>query len=251
MLNRLEFSKTTTLLSSRINSGGSLITKDIAFGKTNYLTDNTYTIRSKSLAPTSNHFFFDLGLYNTSTTTRDTSPFIDFDVSSFTVGEYMVNTVADSTLDPAERVSLGTADARYITKIVQLADGMDADDIRVILGAYRPAGTKINVYAKFKADTDSRDFREIEWTRLYIKPETDSISSTANRFDYREYEYQLGTTVLGNGLGAYDNSGVINYKDDIGALYQNYKYFAVKIVLMADNHSVVPRLKDLRVLALS
>jgi hypothetical protein len=251
MLNRLEFSKTTTLLSSRINSGGSLITKDIAFGKTNYLTDNTYTIRSKSLAPTSDHFFFDLGLYNTSTTTRDTSPFIDFDVSSFTVGEYMVNTVADSTLDPAERVSLGTADARYITKIVQLADGMDADDIRVILGAYRPAGTKINVYAKFKADTDSRDFREIEWTRLYIKPETDSISSTANRFDYREYEYQLGTTVLGHGLGAYDNSGVINYKDNDGALYQSYKYFAVKIVLMANGHSVVPRLKDLRVLALS
>ena len=56
---------------------------------------------------------------------------------------------------------------------------------------------------------------------------------------------------MSNGEGAWDNSGTINYLDDDGALYQSYKYFAIKIVMMADSHNVVPRIKDLRVLALS
>ena len=251
MINRLNFSKTVTLLSARINSGGEFITKDIKFGGTNYLTDNTYTIRSKSSVPSSNQLFLDFGFYNTSSSTRDTSPIVDFEASSIMVGEYMVNTVADATLDPSERDSLGLADTRYISKVVQLADGMDAEDIRVILGAYKPAGTKIRVYAKFQSATDSRNFDNIEWTRLYIKPETDSTSSTANRFDYREFEYQLDTTSKSNGAGAWDNSGTINYLDEDGALYQSYKYFAIKIVMMADSHNVVPRIKDLRALALS
>jgi hypothetical protein len=35
-----------------------------------------------------------------------------------------------------------------------------------------------------------------------------------------------------------------------GATYTGYKYFAIKIVMIADNSAVVPRASDLRVIAL-
>ena len=89
---------------------------------------------------------------------------------------------------------------------------------------------------------------------MYIKPETNSTSSSVNRYDYREYEYGLTPGISANLINdgnALDVNGVINYKDDSGALYTNYKYFAVKIVMLANGHNLVPRLKDLRVIALS
>ena len=249
MISRANFSKTrTTLTADKLYNGAATISRDIGFNATNYLTDNSYVIQSKSINPDTTTFSLSVDLVNTSTTTKDTSPLINFDASSIMIGEYMVNS---STTDSNERIGLGESEARYVSKMVQLADGMDAEDIRVLLGAYRPTGTDIRVYTKFLSATDSRNFNEVEWTRLYVKSETNSTSSSVNREDYREFEYQLGTTALGNGLGAWNNNDSINYKDPTGALYTNYKYFAVKIVLLANSYSLVPRLKDLRVLALS
>lgn len=251
MINRANFTKTrTNIVASKIYNGSTSVSRDISFNSKNYMTDDSYVIRSKSNNPAMNTFELTTSLYNTSTTTRDTSPLINFDAASIMVGEYMVN-AANTSTDESERIGLGYADAKYVSKMIQLADGMDAEDIRVILSAYKPTKTNIRVYAKFLSSTDSRNFREVEWTRLEIKQETNSTSSSVNREDYREFEYGLGTTVLGNGMGAYDNSGTINYKDPNGALYTNYKYFAVKIVMLADSYNLVPRLKDLRVLALS
>lgn len=255
MISRANFSKTrTTLTADKLYDGSTTASRDIGFNETNYLTNDSYVIQSKSANPGTSTFSLTVDLLNTTTgtQTRDTSPLINFDASSIMIGEYIVNNTTDnSTNDSSERIGLGESKARYVSKMVQLADGMDAEDIRVLLGGYKPTGTDIRVYVKFLSSTDSRNFKEVEWTRLYVKPETNSTSSSVNREDYREFEYQLGTTALGNGLGAWNNSDTINYKDPTGALYTNYKYFAVKIVLLANSYSLVPRLKDLRVLALS
>lgn len=253
MISRADFSKTRTeLVASKLYNGSTTTSRNIGFNATNYLTDKSYVIQSKSLNTGDPTFNLKINMSNTSTTTKDTSPVINYDASSVMIGEYIVNnTIDNSTNDASERIGLGESEARYVSKMVQLADGMDAEDIRVLLGGYKPTGTDIRVYVKFLSATDSRNFKEIEWTRLYVKPETNSTSSSVNREDYREFEYQLGTTALGNGLGAWNNSDTINYKDPSGALYTNYKYFAVKIVLLANSYSLVPRLKDLRVLALS
>ena len=249
MINRANFSKTrTNLTASKLYNGTATASRDISFNAINYLTNDSYVIQSRSNNTGVASFTLTVDMLNTSTTTRDTSPLVNLDASSVMIGEYMVNNTATDSL---ERIGLGDADSKYVSRMIQLADGMDAEDIRVLLGAYRPTGTDIRVYAKFLSSTDSRNFKEVEWTRLYIKPETDSTSSSVNREDYREFEYQLGTTTLGNGLGAYLNADTINYKDPDGALYTNYKCFAVKIVLLANSYSLVPRLKDLRVLALS
>ena len=151
--------------------------------------------------------------------------------------------------DSLELLGIGTSKTRYVSKLVQLAEGMDAEDIRVILGAYRPAGTNIAVYARLLSGTDNRNPSTVEWTRLSIRPETDAPSPLANREDYREYDYQLGTASKTAGQGAWSNSGTINYLDPTGALYTSFKYFAIKIVLSADSYNIVPRLRDLKVIA--
>jgi hypothetical protein len=104
---------------------------------------------------------------------------------------------------------------------------------------------------RLQSSTDIRAFSDVEWTELTLKPETDVRSSTANRYDYHDYEYYLGTTSKAAGEGAWDNSGVVNYIDPDGAVYTSFKYFAVKIVMESSGHNVVPRVKDLRALALT
>jgi hypothetical protein len=107
------------------------------------------------------------------------------------------------------------------------------------------------VYVKFQSFTDIRSFGEVEWTELKLKPENNTRSSTANRYDYRDFEYYLDSTAKLAGQGAWDNNGTINYIDPTGAVYTSYKYFAVKIVMESNGHNIVPRIKDLRALALT
>lgn len=246
LIQRANFTKTGMGITADLWNGTTVVTgQSMAFGKTNYLTSDAFKIRSKSsLSPTS--FKINLTLNNYSSTTRDTSPMLDYTISDVMIGEYQVNNLVNDSL---ELIGEGTSKTRYVTKLVQLAEGMDAEDIRVILGAYRPAGTNISVYARLQSGTDTRNPSSVEWTKLSIRPETDSSSSLANREDYREYDYQLSTTSKTAGQGAWSNSGTINYLDPAGALYTSFKYFAIKIVLSADSYNVVPRLRDLRVIA--
>lgn len=246
LIQRSNFTKTGISIAADIYNGTTLVTGlNMSFGKTNYLTSDDFKIRSKSALATSS-FNINLTLNNYSSTTKDTSPLIDYTISDIMIGEYQVNNIINDSL---ELTGEGTSKARYVSKIVQLAEGMDAEDIRVILSAYRPTSTNVAVYARLLSGTDNRNPSTVEWTRLAIRPETDASSSLANREDYREYEYQLGTTSKSAGLGAWSNSGTINYLDPAGALYTSFKYFAIKIVLSADSYHVVPRLRDLRVIA--
>ena len=123
--------------------------------------------------------------------------------------------------------------------------------MRTFITAYRPPNTDLKVYVKFQSSTDSRRFVNVEWTELEPKNETNVFSSSADRYDYREIEYALGTTVKTAGQGAWLNNGVIQYIDPTGAIHNSYKYFAVKILMTSNSHSVVPRLADMRTLALS
>ncbi len=246
LIQRSNFTKTGVDISADLWNGTSVVTGlGMSFGKTNYLTSDKFKIRSKSALATTS-FKINLELNNYSTTTKDTSSIIDYTISDVMIGEYQVNNLVDDSL---ELTGNGTSKAKYVSKLVQLAEGMDAEDIRVILSAYCSPGTNVAVYARLISGTDNRNPSSVEWTRLAIRPETDSSSSLANRDDWREYEYQLGTTSKSAGQGAWSNSGTINYLDPDGALYTSFKYFAIKIVLSADSYNIVPRLRDLRVIA--
>jgi hypothetical protein len=187
-----------------------------------------------------------VSLKNVSTTTRDVSPMIDHASSNITVYEYLVNNVTTNEIG-----DFGDTQSKYVSRKVELADGLDAIDVRTFLTAYRPPNTDIIVYVKFQSATDPRRFDEVEWTELDVKTETNVYSSLGDRDDFREFEFGLGTTVKTAGQGAWLNGNTIRYIDPTGAVYNDYKYFAVKIAMLSEGHNVVPRIADMRTLALS
>jgi len=105
------------------------------------------------------------------------------------------------------------AASRYISKNVILAAGQDAEDVVCYLGAYRPPGTTIQVYAKVLHTQDSATFDSKDWSLL---PETSSpalISSLVNTNDLVELVYSLPSSVqvYPTGITASNTSATITF----------------------------------------
>lgn len=219
------------------------------FNNNNYLTLKPSFVMSKSNEITEgagSTFRLNVSLENTSANNHVTSPFVDYSISNVTIYENVINNdVTD------ENTNEGDATSKYISKPVELDDGLEAEDMKIYLTAYRPQDSEINVYVRYQSAYDPREFDEIPWSLMTVKSETNSYSSLANRYDYREYEYGLVSTAQTAENGAYIVNDVIEYLDDVGAKHQNFKKFAVKIVLTSSGHHRIPRLKDMRAIALS
>lgn len=229
------------------------------------LNDNTYlnktatVIKSRSneiVDGTGHSFKIRVNLNNSQSGTKDATPIVDWGISNMTVYEYIVNnTVDDGVTTELQGSVLTPADSKYITKTITLADGFDASDLKVYLTAYKSPGTNIRVYARFQNNTDTRTFSEIEWTELSLLG--NAFSSTADRYDYREYEYGVpekasGSFTTGGGAALNtSNSNILRYIDTAGVLHDTYKIFAIKVVLLATSHKDVPRLHDIRAIALT
>ncbi len=126
-----------------------------------------------------------------------TSPYVKEENLDAFVTRYDVNN--DYT---NEYRSQGNATSKYISKRVVLADGQDAEDIRVYLSAYKPANTDIIVFGKFHNNVDPDPFDDKNWTKLELVTNSDVLSNPFNRNDVIELEYkipyyQAGTTVAG------------------------------------------------------
>jgi len=121
----------------------------------------------------------------------------------------------------------GNVMARYICRRVELKQGFDAEDIKVYLSAMKPQGSGIHVYYKVLAADDGTLWSERDWVRMVP---VDDVSST-ELDDYKEMEFGTvgGTAVYGGFTG--------------------FKYYAIKICLTAVNTAQVPRVKELRAIA--
>ena len=145
----------------------------------------------------------------------------------------------------------GIALSRYISKKVILADGQDAEDLKVYVAAYKPASTDVLVFAKFWNSADSEDFEDKQWTQLTT--ENTLISSKANPQDFIEYVYNVPNSVPVDQTAYLNatNSNIIRYTNDAGQVFDTFKTFAIKIVLLSSDSSIVPRLQDYRAIAVS
>lgn len=87
-----------------------------------------------------------------------------------------------------ELVGLGINKNRYISKRLTLDDGLDAEDIKLYITAYKPAGTTIDVYAKILHNADPEAFETKTWTKL-TQVTQNIFSDSLNDQDFREFEY--------------------------------------------------------------
>jgi hypothetical protein len=115
----------------------------------------------------------------------------------------------------------GNSKARYISKAVTLADNFDAGDLRVYMDCNRPRGTHIEVYCRVKTETDPQTLADKNWQLM--NRVSDIYSADQNQIIELEYRpsSELGT----------------------------FKQFAIKIVLLADDSTVPPNVRNFRAIA--
>lgn len=152
------------------------------------------------------------------------------------------NTTATVSIESETNSKGGPAIARYITRKVTLADGFDANMIRVYLTAYQPAATTIEVYYKIVAEEDETLFDERPYVRM-ISVQTGNetlLNNTKSQVetDYLEYLFVPSTR---------DTS----YLGTNNISYNNFKTFSIKIVMRTSDTNYVPIIRDLRAIALA
>ena len=167
------------------------------------------------------------------TQTSTVSPVIDTRKCSIIA---IANDVNNLTTD--EDGNNGSAASKYISRRVVLDDGQDAEDLKVYLSNQIPVVCDVKVYGKFQEATDPSNFDDLDWIELEaVNPPFNNTAKSG----YVEYQYVIPT--------ANKNAGVLEYT--VGsATYSGYKSFAVKVIPLSTNSSVVPRIRELRAIAL-
>lgn len=184
------------------------------------------------------------------------SPAFDLRQMSATTVLNLINSNTDIGSSEDFVISGGRAKARYISKKVVLADGQEAEDLRVYLTAYKPSGSDVHVYYKVLNGEDSDTFDQSRWIpmqRVTSEGFTANAvySSSSNRNDFLELVYDVPQYSNGYRSGANtSNDNILEYRNTARARFVGFKYFAVKIVLVNQNSSNPPRVKDLRAIAL-
>lgn len=118
----------------------------------------------------------------------NTSPAIDLQSQSVFVYENIIN---NSTTNEYLGES-GEASAKYVSRILTLADDLSAEDLKCYIRAYKPAGTNITVYAKVINEADTSSARDTHWSLLQeVDPNRGKFSSSVDRGDIIEYTYEF------------------------------------------------------------
>ena len=133
----------------------------------------------------------------------------------------------------------GNALSRYITRRVTLASGIESDNLKVLLNAYRPRDTRIEVYYKVLNPGDQTDFDDRPYVRM-DQTETSSTIFSVTEKDVRELEFVPSLV---------DGERKITYTDDNGTVYSTFTTFAIKVCFFSTTTQKVPFASDLRVLA--
>lgn len=220
---------------------------------------NTF-LSEKAIASKSNHTRTYFVRSTMNTRTDFFSPVIDIDKNPSAIAvQNIVNEpyATDSLLAAREATGTSNASAVYISRPVTLADGQDAEDIKVYITGYKPAGADLKVFTRVLSADDPEGIDDKHYTLMTQITPANVVSSTTNYQDFREYEYGLtaGANAAGNttAQSAYlfsGNNNVIRYHDDGGATYDTYKTFNIKVVLTGNSSVTAPRMTDLRAIAL-
>lgn len=189
-----------------------------------------------------------------SSTDNFLSPVIDTSRMNSIVIENVINNDNDE-----EWKEQGNALVRYITRPVELSDGQDAEDLKVFLTSYKPAGTDIKVYARIHNPSDAEDIDSKDFTPLTQITDSTLVSDSVDTSDFKEFEFGFSANTDGQNFLASANSHarlnssnneVVTYRAGDGSIHATYKTFALKIVMTSSGSNIVPLVRDMRAIAL-
>ena len=128
----------------------------------------------------------------------------------------------------------GNALSKYISRRVTLEDTFDAQDLKVFLNAYKPKDTDIKVFYKVHNADDPEDFDDKPY--VMFTQETDSNLVSSNESDIKSYVFRTSANNI-----TYTSSNIT---------YDKFKTFAIKIVLGSASTAIIPKVKDMKAIAL-
>lgn len=211
---------------SDINSS---YTMPMKFNDNNHFNTKGIVLFSKSNDPNRTRpFDITINMNNQSNVTS--TPFVDIEVSKLIAYQYKITNTTDTT-------------AKYISKTIELAENLDAEDFNLIVTGYRPSGTNIRAYIRPQNAFDSDSFESVGWIELELFEGVGVFSSTSNLGDYREFKYRVAAANK-------DGSGALTYTSNAGS-FSGFRRFAVRIDMLSENIHSVPTLRDYRGIALT
>jgi len=178
---------------------------------------------------------FDLVLTMTNGSNQTSSPFIDVETATMLAYQYKVNANTENT-------------SSYVSRTIELAENLDAEDFLLYTTAYRPINTRINVYVKAQHASDPTQIDLNDWIQLELVEGDEVYSSSSNLNDFKEFVYRVPESEK--------VTDVLTYTNTTGT-YSGYRKFAVKIEFIVDEVNgripigSVPRLLDYRGIALT
>ena len=182
---------------------------------------------------------FDLNIRMENGSNVTSTPFVDLEVSKLLAYQYKLN----------DGQQFNNPTSTYISKKIELAVDLDAEDIYVAASGYRPPNSNIRFFIKAQNGFDFTAFADLPWVELELFEGVDMFSSQANIHDYREFGYRIADANK-------DSQGVYTYQVDTGGVgtdptFQSFRRFAIKIVLESDTVHNAPTLKDYRAIAVT
>lgn len=162
---------------------------------------------------------------------------------------YVHNLINDDTENEDDPNTSGNLINKYISKAVTLDDGQDAEDLKVLLTIYRPPSggpveNDIIVWMRATNQEDPGDLTDRPWMRMVVDQEV--FSSVDDTTDFVEVEYNIDPEYL-------NVNGVFTYDTTIGSdtfTFSSFKKYQIKIGLVGSNSAIVPKVADLRAIAL-
>ena len=149
------------------------------------------------------------------------------------------NTTSVVVYNGEDKKSGGNAATRYIMRRVTLADGFDSGDLRVYLTGFKPSGSNIHVYYKILSKSDSDTFDTKNYQLMTEIGNGNFVSLSDN--DYRELVFAPGLSGVAN--------NAVTYTTDTSS-FNSFKTFAIKIVMTGTDTTDVPKVRDVRAIAL-
>ena len=150
-----------------------------------------------------------------------TAPMVDMQSQSLLVYENVINN--DTTNEHLSEK--GSASSKYVSRVITLAEGLDAEDIKVFVNAYKPANTDIKVYAKILNEADSLTVADTNWSQLQAVQNKDVFSSEKERRDIVEYGFEfadtLETTAVDTVATTVTNDTTVTFTSDVSSTFAN------------------------------
>jgi hypothetical protein len=117
--------------------------------------------------------------------------------------------------------------ARYITKIVNLEEGFESSGFKLILAVNKPVGSKIQAFLKYQTAEQTQKFHENEYVQLIP---------------------DMGVTAFDNYATPGDSFVDVKFTLPEDAIAP-FNKFAIKLCLYTENAARVPKVQDLRGIA--